>query len=176
MSTAGKVLSVLILLASLGWIFLGAGVAQLNRGWNEKLAKLADELEKAEVGLLKAQADLILVKDQTANFQKGMDAKVAVIRARMGDVEAANSRLKSILNNMQAQLGTMESTVAQARHDLEVRKQEKETESNLLADSRTEVLRLRGVDDELSKRLADLRDTFKKTFDYNVGSVGGSTH
>lgn len=175
MSTAGKVLSVLILLVSLGWIFLAAGVAQLNRNGNERLAKLATEVENAKSGLEKAQADLVQIKNGTANFQRGMDTQIAVIRTRTTDVEAANSRLKSILNDLQAQLANMEATVAQAGHDRDVRKQEREDEIKLVAEARAEVSRLRGVDGELTERLASLRDEFMKKFKDNMDAVASAT-
>jgi hypothetical protein len=38
MSTAGKVLIVLVMLTSLGWIILSAGVSQLNANGNKRLA------------------------------------------------------------------------------------------------------------------------------------------
>ena len=176
MSTAGKVLSVLILLVSLGWIFLAAGVAQLNRNGNERLAKLTEEVANTKAGLEKAQADLVQIKNGTANFQRGMDTQIAVIRTRTTDVEAANSRLKAVLNDLQAQLANMEATVAQAGHDRDVRKQEKADETNLVAEARAEVMRLRGVDGELTERLASLRKEFKEKFEYNMDKVASSTH
>ena len=43
MSTAGKVLVVLIMLASLVWMVLMAGVTQLNRNGNQALKNLNDK-------------------------------------------------------------------------------------------------------------------------------------
>jgi len=175
MSTAGKVLVVLILLAAVGWIFLGAGVAQLNRNGNQALAKVMADLEQAEQGLHKAQVDLAKVKDDTAQFQATMSTEVAVIRARVSDVEAAGSRIKSVLNNMQHQLETVQNTVERAQHDLEVRKQEKVAETKMLAEARAGVRQLRDRDTELAERLASLRDEFRRTFEENAGKVSGST-
>lgn len=174
MSTAGKVLSVLVLLATIGWIFLGAGVAQLNRNGNAALAKLQADLEKAEQGVHDAEVALVKLKDDTSRFQENMDTQLAVLRAKTTDVEAAGSRLKGILADMQGQLSTVEATVANAQHDLDVRKQEREDETKQLADARAEVLRLRGVDAEMTERLASLRDEFKKTYEDNVGKVSTS--
>jgi len=174
MSTAGKVLVVLILLAALGWIFLAAGVAQLNRNGNETLAKLQADLENAEKGLRQAQVDLMTLKDDTARFQANMDTQVAVIRTRLNTLEAGNSRLKAVLNNTQAQLQTVETTVADARHDLEVRKQEKADETRLLADARAEVQELIAKDAELTERLGSLRDEFKRQFQENVEKLASA--
>jgi chromosome segregation ATPase len=175
MSTAGKVLVVLILLVTVGWLFLGSGVAQLNRNGNAALAKLQADLAKAEEGLQQAQVDLVRIKDQTSQFQENMDTQVAVIRARVTDVEAAGSRLKAVLNNMQHQLETVQNTVEQAQHDLDVRKQERADETKALADARAEVRRLRDRDGELTDRLASLRREFKATYEKNVESLGTSS-
>jgi len=174
MSTAGKVLVVLILLATVGWIFLGAGVAQLNRNGNAALAKLQADLKTAEEGLHQAQIDLVTLKDQTSRFQENMDTEVAVIRARLDNFEAGNSRLKAVLNNMQAQLQTVETTVANAQHDLQIRQQEKADETRLLADARAEVQQLRDKDAELTERLGSLRDQFKEKFEDNVKKVAST--
>jgi chromosome segregation ATPase len=174
MSTAGKVLSVLVLLATLGWIVLGAGVAQLNRNGNAALAKLQADLKNAEDGLHQAQVDLVKLKDDTSRFQENMDTQLAVLRAKTTGVEAAGSRLKGILADMQGQLSTVEATVAAAQHDLEMRKQEKQSETQQLADARAEVLRLRGVDAEMTDRLASLRQEFKKTYEENASKVSAS--
>lgn len=174
MSTAGKVLSVLVLLATIGWIVLAAGVAQLNRNGNAALAKLHAELDNAEKGLLQAQVDLTKLKDDTSRFQENMDTQLAVLRAKTTSVEAAGSRLKGILADMQGQLSTVEATVASAQHSLETRKQERDGETKQLADARAEVLRLRGVDAEMTDRLASLREEFRKTYEENLSTVSGS--
>jgi predicted nucleic acid-binding Zn-ribbon protein len=104
-----------------------------------------------------------------------MDTQVAVIRARVTDVEAAGSRLKAVLNNMQHQLETVQNTVEQAQHDLDVRKQERADETKALADARAEVRRLRDRDGELTDRLASLRREFKATYEKNIESLGTSS-
>jgi chromosome segregation ATPase len=174
MSTAGKVLSVLVLLATIGWIVLAAGVAQLNRNGNAAMAKLQADLDKAEQGLRQAQADLVKLMDDTSRFQENMDTQLAVLRAKTTGVEAANSRLKGVLADMQGQLTTVEATVASAQHDLEMRKQQRDDETKQLADARAEVLRLRGVDAEMTERLASLREEFRKTYEENASQVSAS--
>ena len=48
MSTAGKVLVVVIMLASLVWIILTAGVTQLNRNGNKALIDLTQKVAKLQ--------------------------------------------------------------------------------------------------------------------------------
>ena len=47
MSTAGKVLTVLVLLVMIGWIIMLSAVTQLNVNWEQRIAKQEDDLQKA---------------------------------------------------------------------------------------------------------------------------------
>lgn len=174
MSTAGKVLTVLVLLATAGWIALGAGVAQLNRNGNAALAKLQADLENAKTSLHDAELALVKLKDDTTRFQTNMDNQLATLRAKTTGVEAAGARLKGILADMQGRLETVEATVASAQQSLETRKQEREAETQLLADARAEVLHLRDVDAGLTERLGALRDEFKKTYEENASRIAAA--
>src|SRR5947209_3823583 len=58
MSTAGKVLVVFIVLASLVWLLLMGCVAQLNRNGNAALQKLTQDVEKMQADLEKTQRDI----------------------------------------------------------------------------------------------------------------------
>ena len=48
MSTAGKVLTVLILLVMMGWIVMLSAVAQLNANWSERVAKQEKDLVQVD--------------------------------------------------------------------------------------------------------------------------------
>ncbi len=174
MSTAGKVLVALILLSSLVWVTVAAGVAQLNRNGNAAMAKLADDYVKTQEGLTKAQEDIVKVKDQTTVFQEGVDVQLAVIRSRLYTVEGDSSRLKELVNRFQYQLDTVQNTVKAAEQLREQRTAEKHDEEKALADSRGEVQELMAKSQELTARLESLRKEFKSTFDSNVGMVAHS--
>ena len=70
MSTAGKVLVVLILLASLVWMLLTAGVDQLNRNGNQALTALTEKVAKLQDDVKNTQDDVVRVKDQTHVLQE----------------------------------------------------------------------------------------------------------
>ena len=59
MSTAGKVLVVLIMLASLVWMLLMAGVTQLNRNGNQALIELTDKVAKLQEDVKTTQAEIV---------------------------------------------------------------------------------------------------------------------
>lgn len=174
MSTAGKVLVALILLASLAWIALSAGVAQLDRNGNAALAKLAAEYASAEEGLNKAQVDIAKIKDETTVFQEGVDAQLTTIRSRLYDVEGNNSRLTEMVNRVEYQLATMQNTVKDGERLRDQRLAEKQDEEKALAAARAEVQELMDLSDKLTNQLESLRQEFKKTFDSNVDMVASA--
>lgn len=174
MSTAGKVLLGLILVATLAWIGLAAGVAQLNRNGNAALAKLANEYESAQANLEKARADIVKIKDETTVFQEGVDAQLTTIRSRLYDVEGNSSRMTELANRVQHQLETMQTTVKDGERLRDQRVAEKQEEEQALADARAEVQQLMAQSDQLTARLESLRQEFKKTFESNVGMVASA--
>ena len=174
MSTAGKVLLGLILLASLAWTALAAGVAQLNRNGNAALAQLANEYNAAQENLAKARVDIVKIKDATTVFQESVDAQLTTIRARLYDVEGNNSRLTELANRVQYQLDTMQNTVKDGERLRDQRIAEKQDEEKALADARAEVQELMAESDQLTNRLDSLRQEFKKTFESNVDMVASA--
>jgi len=171
MSTAGKVLVALILLSSLVWISLAAGVAQLNRNGNAALAKLANDYTTAQEGLTKAQADIAKIKDETTVFQESVDAQLAAIRSHLYEVEGRNSLVTELVNRLQYQLATVQNTVKDGQRLRDQRVAEKQDEEKALADARAEVKELMAESDKLTQHLESLRQEFKKTFEANVDMV-----
>ncbi len=73
MSTAGKVLSVLVVLVAMVWVVLTATVAELNRNGTRAVAALKDQLAKLEVEVRVAGQQLEAIKSETHNEQVRMD-------------------------------------------------------------------------------------------------------
>ncbi len=174
MSTAGKILLGLILVVSLAWIGLAAGVAQLNRNGNAALAKLANEYASAQENLAKARADIVKIIDETTVFQEGVDAQLTTIRSRLYDVEGNNSRLTELANRVQYQLESVQNTVKDGERLRDQRVAEKQDEEKALADARAEVQELMAESDKLTQHLESLRQEFKKTFESNVDMVASA--
>jgi len=114
MSTAGKVLVVLILLFSLVWILLMSGVDQLNRNGNKAVNDLTEKVEKLVDDVKEAQAEIVKIKDQTTVAQEQMDRDIHVVRSRQNDVERVNSNIREILSRVQIQAATLEQTLKDA--------------------------------------------------------------
>jgi len=168
MSTAGKVLVVLVMLASLVWMLLTAGVAQLNRNGNQALIVLTEKVAKLQDDVKKTQDKIVQVKDQTHVLQEKMDRQLAVINARQNDVQRLASNVSENLSRVRYELATVQQTVQNAEQDRTERAAEVVADQKALDAARNEVKSLKATDEELRARLASLRDEFKKTLKYNV--------
>jgi chromosome segregation ATPase len=172
MSTAGKVLVVLIMLASLVWMVLMAGVAQLNRNGNQALIELNNKVEKLTDDVQATRVKIVEIKDQTGLLQKQMDKDLTVIRSRQHDVERISSSIKEILARVQYQLATLGETVKNAEAAAKQRADEKVAEQKALDDARADVQTVKAQNQELTDRLTGLRNEFKATLKTNASLVG----
>jgi chromosome segregation ATPase len=171
MSTAGKVLTVLIMVASLVWMVLMAGVTQLNRNGNQALLELDKKVEKLNDDVQTARADIVKTKDQTSVLQEQMDKELTVIRSRQIDVERVNSNIKEILARVQHQLATLVETVKNAEAAAKQRSDEKVAEQTALDDAKAGVQKLKSQNLELTNRLTGLRNEFKSTLGNNTSLI-----
>ena len=172
MSTAGKVLVVLIMLASLVWMVLMAGVTQLNRNGNQALIELNNKFDKLTDDVQTTRAKIVEIKDQTSVLQGQMDKELTVIRSRQLDVERVSSNIKEILSRVQYQLATLGETVKNAEATAKQRADEKVAEQKALDDARANVQTLKGQNQELTNRLTGLRNEFKSKLSDNVSLIG----
>lgn len=168
MSTAGKVLVVLIMLVTVVWMILTSGVAQLNRNGNKALKDLTEKVAKLEEDLKSVKVDIVKIKDETTLTQEKIDRDTTVIRSRQTDVQKANSAIKDVLSTVQYQLATLSDTVKNAEQSRDQRAVEKQAEEKALADARGEVVRLQGQNQVLMDRLTSLRQQFQDTLKKNT--------
>lgn len=164
MSTAGKVLVVLILLASVVWMMLTAGVDQLNRNGNQALIALTEKVAKLQDDLKTTRDEIVQVKDQTTVLQEQMDRELAVINARQNDVQRLASDVTENLSRVQYELATVQQTLQNAEQDRTERAAEAVADQKALDAAKAEYQSLTATDGQLRERLASLRAEFKKTF------------
>jgi chromosome segregation ATPase len=174
MSTAGKVLVVLVMLASIGCLMLAGGVAQLNFNANERLQKLSDELAKAQEGILAAKREAMELRDQTSETQEQIDRDVTALRARQTDLERSGSQIVDTLARLQYDLRTVNETIEGARTSIQKRTAEFEAEEKELADLRTRVQSLKTNNVESMAQLQSLRQQFQDTYQKNVDIISKS--
>jgi hypothetical protein len=167
MSTAGKVLAVLVTLALFIWMGLLSTVAQRNANWGKKLQAQQQELE----GLQKSQADL---RDQLANIkgdiareQENHDKAVVVLRAQVADREKTVTNSIEELERKKNQVKSQAVVVIDAESHLKHRNEDKaKTEADLAAKI-AEVEKLTGENGTLMAQLKQLRTDFLTTMAEN---------
>jgi chromosome segregation ATPase len=162
MSTAGKVLVVLGMLASISWPILATGVTQLNRNGNKALIDLADRITKLEDDLKTTQDEIVKVKDETILVQKQMVRDLAVTGPRQTNMERVKSN-REFLSRVQYQLATLQETVKNAEQSAQQRAAEIVAEQKTLDAAKAEVETLKVQNSELMNRLTSLRNELKTT-------------
>ncbi|MBX6316770.1 MAG: hypothetical protein IRY99_28230 [Isosphaeraceae bacterium] len=167
MSTAGKVLTVLVTLSILLWIALAALVADLNRNWGEALDKQRKEFARLREEIGKAENDLIKLKLATDVEQDATTKDVTRLRADIAARERVEIEIKEALAAAQLQLAKVEAEVKDAQAQVEIRQQEKQGTEKALADAQAAVAQLRTQNAELLAELTRLRDEFKATLAEN---------
>lgn len=168
MSTAGKVLVVLIMLTAIGCLILAGGVAQLNANANQKLQQLAAELEKTQAAIETTRQDIKSYRDQTTIAQEKIDREITALRSQQTDLERSRSQISDTLSRLQYDLGTVNATIAAARESLQIRITEFDNEQTAMADLRRNVQSLKAKNSELMGRLQKLRDDFQKNHHDNL--------
>ncbi len=163
MSTAGKVLVVLILLSALVWVLLTAGVDQLNRNGNQALITLTEKVAKLQDDVRKTQEEVVRAKDQVEVYQEQMDRELAVINSRQNDVQRLASNVADELAHVHYELTSVRETLHNAEQDRTQREAELAADKQALAAARAEANALKTTDLELRNRLDKLRTEFKTT-------------
>jgi chromosome segregation ATPase len=172
MSTAGKVLVVLVLLTSLVWMVLASGVAQLNTNGNTRLHELTEQIAKLQTDSKQTQDEIASVRDQTSSIQENVDREITVLRANQSDLEKSRSQIAEMLSRVQYELATVKETVEKAKTALANRIEEQESEQQALARAKSEVEDLKAKNGELLSELSMLRKNFESVYHSNVEALG----
>ncbi len=172
MSTAGKVLIVFIMLLSIVWIILTAGVTQLNRNGNRELNELSKQAAQKAEDVRSTRRETAQVKDQTTVLGEKTDRDIAVLDARLVDAQQMSSSIKNRLLHVQYELASIQQTQTNAETDRTQRADELTAEKTHLANARAEVKNLQATDRNLRDQLQGLRKKFHETYDFNVAALG----
>jgi peptidoglycan hydrolase CwlO-like protein len=172
MSTAGKVLVVLVMLASIACLILAGGVAQLNANANKRLLDLSNELAKAREDIEAARREAMATRDETTETQERIDRQVATLRARQNDLERSRSQIVENLTRLQYDLGTVNATIDGANTSKTSHGAEFEADDRALAELRGRVQALKDNNAQLMDRLKSLRQQFQDTYHKNVEMLG----
>lgn len=167
MSTAGKVLVVLVMLVAAIWTVLASGVAELNKSGSEQVAKQKDQVTSLEQQVAKATRDLALLKDEIALKQEETDQQLRVIRVQQADLQKARSETIEIASRVKLQVALMQESLkrAEATKDLRHKEHSQEVEAKAAAEREVETLKQEHA--ELVDQLDQLRSKFKATVESN---------
>ena len=171
MSTAGKVLSVLIVLVSIAWILLSAAAAELNRNGAKSVDALRVQVDKLEADFARLEADLQALKDNTYLEQLKTQNDLTDLQARQSEVEKARSQAVETLKRVQYQSEGRKGILAGSQKLNEERLAEKQAETKALEDARASVETLKSENTTLLATLTGLRDQFKSKLEENKGMV-----
>jgi chromosome segregation ATPase len=171
MSTAGKVLTVLVTLMTLVWILLASAATQLNRNGAKALVDLKKQVTDLEADVVKSDHDLQKLKADTHHQQLATQNDLTVLAARQADVEKARSAVLEIATRVRIQLADVEATVKSALAHSEQRLADKNAEIKAKADAEASVEKLKGENGKMIARLNALRDKFKTTLQENKSLV-----
>ena len=162
MSTAGKVLVVLVMLTSLVWIVLSAGVSQLNTNGNKRLHDLAEQVDQAS-GRCQASSRRLRCHARSNRDCSGRSrpssspcsGPVSPTLKRPGLISA-----KTCLETNTRSSSSRKRSVA-PRKLFRHRNDEEQADQEALAKARAEVKDLMAKTGELTNQLGALRNEFQ---------------
>jgi hypothetical protein len=167
MSTAGKILAILISLLAAVWVLLAASVTQLNRNgakaiqdFETKVAKIQKELDETRVEVRK-------LADEAFHERMRAQSELTSLQAKQTEVEKARSLVLETLSRVKLQLDGVTATVNRSQADSKQRLAEQEAETKAKADSIAAVEKLKGENGQLLGELSGLRDKFKASLKEN---------
>ncbi len=168
MSTAGKVLTVLILLVMMAWIVMLSAVTQLNVNWQTRIAKAEKDLESAKTRLADNTAKALDLTDKTRAEQAAKDLDLREIQGRTAAAEARQSSKTEDLTRVQIQAAAYQAALQRAEVNLATRTAEKAKTQEDLAAKKVEIAKKQDENNQLRDQLAKLQDDFKRLLTNNA--------
>ena len=167
MSTAGKVLVVLVLLVAPIWIVLFSAYAEYTKSGTQALAVQKALLVKETTAAKANERAVALAKDEIGLEQRAMDEQLAVLRSRQAGAERARTELAEVETRVKLQVAGIEAAAKNATLTRDERKAEQAAVREALAATRARVEKLQEEHAELTAQLDKLREEFKQTVESN---------
>jgi len=171
MSTAGKVLTVLILLVMIVWLVVLSGVTQLNVNWEEKIAKQDKQLDQLQKDADAAASRLLSLTDQARLKQDETDRELREILGRIATAERRQSDVVEKLSRVKFELAEYLAAVEQANVNKATREAEFAQGEADLVKKKEEIAKAQGLNSDLRDQLAKLQDEFKRILAENTAQV-----
>lgn len=164
MSTAGKVLVVIIMLVSIACLMLASAVVQINYAGNRMLDQIAKDLAKTQEDLEATRLETIQVRDKTILVQEKIDRDVTTLRSQQADLVRTRSQIVDMLERLKYDLDTENRKIELARAALQTRNAEFDADEKALDDLRRKVQELKASTGQQTERLQSLRSQFQKNY------------
>jgi chromosome segregation ATPase len=172
MSTAGKVLVVLVMLVAIVCMILAGGIARLNYNANQRLDQLSKDVAKAQEEIEATRLEIMDYSDQASSAGEKIDRDVTTLRAQQTDLERTRAQIVDTLEALKYDLDRENKTGEAAKESLRIRVAEFEAEEKAMADLRQHVQTLKSNNSELMGRLEKLRNDLLDTNRKNVQMLG----
>ena len=179
MSTAGKVLVILVALAFIGWLGLFACIAEYNRNWGARDAQQRAELEgtagtrteppkkalkdRIEDARDEYQRKLLALDDESAAF----DRKFVENQIVEADLQKLLTELRESLERYRTGLENAQVSEKAAVATLDLRTKERDDFQTEFDADKAVVASDKMINDEMLAKLTGLREQFAKTFAEN---------
>lgn len=175
MSTAGKVLTVLILLAMVGWIVMLSAVTQLNVNWQTKIATAETSLTQAQDQIAKSKAATLDLTMRTKAEQTNRARDLREIQGRIAAAEGRLSLKTEDLTRLQFQVTDYQAAVERAKVNSATRLAEKTKALEGLAAKRVEIAQKQDENAKLRDQLSKLQTDFQRLLSSNAKQVRSSS-
>jgi chromosome segregation ATPase len=167
MSTAGKVLVILVALTLLPWIWLYSKVYELNAGYGAEIQKVSRQIDDLEKGVLAGGTELHARIAEVRLEQSAHDDALAVLRTRVGDVEKLEAESREEAERINLQLATVQEATEGANATVASREREKADTTKAIADTEQRVKSLQAEVRDRLDRLTEMRQAFLQTMEQN---------
>ena len=171
MSTAGKVLTVLVLLVTLVWVVMLSAVTQLNVNWEQKIAAQQKNLDDLTKEAAQARDSILALTEEARAEQDATDRDLRVVLEKIAATEGRQSSTTEYLTRLKAQVADYLAAVERARTNLATREAEKAKNLDDLAKKRDEIAKAQATNAELRTQLAQLQDEFKRLLAENTAKL-----
>lgn len=171
MSTAGKVLTVLILLVMCVWLVIISGVSKLNATYGQKINAQQKQLDKLAIDVAKVNNDIQSITEQARVEQDATGRDDRLLQIKIDSAERRKSIKIEFLTRLKAEVADYLVAVERATKNLTTREAEKAKGIDDVAKKKDEVAKAQGRNAELRTELAQLQEDFKRLLAGNSESI-----
>ncbi len=167
MSTAGKVLIILIVLFSIALVVLMAADAQLH---NQRAIQLHDAIKRqkdAQKQVDQEKTKIDKAKFDTAREQEAATREMILLDQRLTSLERTLSSLREDVSRYQIDLKRLDTIISANSRSREFRVQELAAVNKSIEDSRKLVAQMKKFNGELRLEVERMRDEFQSTLAQN---------